>query len=143
MYLLRNVAAKSKLEIVKKSETALGKVALILPKNLLETLFDHKDYGILISLQSLAGKMDLESMKKIRNQLLCLANVLKTHNSEIKYWAKKIAQLLIKIIQDYKNNDNIDQIDLVCDILDSSIICLSYLLKSYSRELDEFLNEKS
>jgi len=72
-------------------------------------------------------------MKRVRNGLLCLANVLKTHNGEIKYWAKKIAQLLIRITNDYKNNDNIDQIDLVCDILDSSIICLSYLLKSYSR----------
>lgn len=58
MYLLRNVVAKSKLEIVKKSEAALGKVALILPKNLLETLFDHKDFGLLVSLQMSAGKKD-------------------------------------------------------------------------------------
>jgi hypothetical protein len=79
-------------------------------------------------------------MKRVRNQLLCLANILKTHNSEIKYWASRIAQLLIKIIHDYKTYDNIDQIDLVCDILDSSIICLSYLLKSYSRELDTLLS---
>lgn len=71
----------------------------------------------------------------MRNGLLCLANVLKTHNGEIKYWADKIAKLLIKFINSYKQNDNIDQIDLTCDILDSSIICLSYLLKSYSREL--------
>lgn len=75
-------------------------------------------------------------MKKMRNGLLCLANVLKTHNGEIKYWARGIAGLLIRTIQDYRNNDNIDQIDLTCDILDSSIICLSYLLKSYSRDLE-------
>lgn len=140
---MRNIAVKSKLEIVKKSETALGKVGIILPKNLLETLFDHKDYGLLVSLQNHTGKEDLESMKKIRNGLLCLANVLKTHNSEIKYWTKRIAQMLLKIIHDYKNNENIDQIDLTCDILDSSIICLSYLLKSYSRELEDYFNDPS
>lgn len=77
----------------------------------------------------------------MRNGLLCLANVLKTHNGEIKYWSKKIATILIKTIHSYRQNDNIDQIDFTCDILDSSIICLSYLLKSYSRELDEFLND--
>ena len=133
IYLLKNVQTKSKLEIVKKSETALGKVAIILPKNILETLFEHPQYGILVFLQANCGQLDQERMKRMRNALLCLGNVLKTHNGEIKYWAKKIATLLIKSINSYKQNDNIDSIDLTCDIMDSSIICLSYLLKSYSR----------
>ena len=82
-------------------------------------------------------------MKKMRNGLLCLANVLKTHNGDIKYWALGIANALIRSINEYKSNDNIEQIDLTCDILDSSIICLSYLLKSYSRELETFINDPS
>ena len=48
---------------------------------------------------------------------------------------------MIEVIQTYKKNDNFDQIDITCDILDSSIICLSYLLKSYSRELEKELND--
>lgn len=53
---------------------------MILTKNLLETLFENKDYGILVFLSGNLGKMDGDSMKKMRNGLLCLANVLKTHN---------------------------------------------------------------
>jgi hypothetical protein len=74
-------------------------------------------------------------MKNMRNGLLCLVNILKTHSNEIKYWSFRIVNLLINLINIYKTNDNIDQIDLTCDILDCSIISLFYLLKSYSREL--------
>ena len=76
----------------------MGKVAQILPKNILESLFEHQSFGILNFLQANCGHFDTERMKRMRNGLLCLSNVLKTHNGEIKYWAKKIAQLLIKSI---------------------------------------------
>ena len=79
-------------------------------------------------------------MKRMRNSLLCLVNILKTHNNEIKYWAFKISNFLVNFINIYKQNDNIDQIDLTCDILDCSLISLFYLLKSYSRELQEIFD---
>jgi hypothetical protein len=42
----------------------------------------------------------------------------------------------------FKSNDDFDQIDLTCDILDATLISLSYILKTFSKEIQDVL-EKS
>lgn len=46
IYLLKNIEVKSKLDIIKKSEICLGKLTLILNKDLVNTLLNEKDWGL-------------------------------------------------------------------------------------------------
>lgn len=104
LYLLKNVQIKSKLEIIKKSELCLGKIALISQKDMLEVLLTNPDYGLLNFIALNASKLKIENIKHLRNGILCLSQILRTHNSEIRHWAKTIAELLVKIIEQYSQN---------------------------------------
>lgn len=56
LYLLKNVEVKSKLDIIKKSENCLGKLTLILGKDLIRVLLDDKDWGLLRFIQKNKNK---------------------------------------------------------------------------------------
>lgn len=58
-YLLKNVQVKAKLDIIKKSETCLGKLALILSKERIEQLLVDRDWGLLRFIERGRGRSDL------------------------------------------------------------------------------------
>lgn len=50
------------------------------------------------------GQIQNDNMSNLRTGLLCLANILKVQNIEIKSWISRIGELLYKCILLYKNN---------------------------------------
>jgi hypothetical protein len=88
IYLLKNIQFKSKLDIVKKSEACLGKLAVILDRELINVTLNDKDFGLISFIKANSTKMSLENLKLTRNGLLCLSQIVKTHNNEIRFWAR-------------------------------------------------------
>lgn len=80
IYLLKNIEVKSKLDIIKKSEICLGKLTLILNKDLVNTLLNEKDWGLIRFIERNKTKDSLESLKQLRNGLLCLTQIIRTNN---------------------------------------------------------------
>jgi hypothetical protein len=48
-----------------------------------------------------------------------------------------MSTLLIGIINQYKIYEDIDNIEVVCDILDAALTTLAYTLKTFGRELKD------
>jgi hypothetical protein len=132
-YLLKNIQCKNKLDIIKKSETCLAKLALILDHHMINLALNDPQWGLLRFVASSHSNSSLEALKHARNGLLCLAQIIKTHNIELRHWAKDIAHLLQTIINKFKNHDDIDNIEVVCDILDAALTALSYLIRTFSK----------
>jgi hypothetical protein len=101
-YLLKNVQVKAKLDIIKKSETCLGKLALILAKERIEQLLVDRDWGLLRFIERSRGRSELDSLKQLRNGLLCLNQVIRTNNVELRWWVREASQLLVSIIEHYR-----------------------------------------
>lgn len=80
IYLLKNIEVKSKLDIIKKSEACLGKLALILDKELINLTLNDNDWGLIKFISKSATKTSLDNLKLTRNGLLCLSHIIKTHN---------------------------------------------------------------
>lgn len=80
IYLLKNIEVKSKLDIIKKSEICLGKLTLILNKDLVNTLLNEKDWGLIRFIERNKSKNSLDSLKQLRNGLLCLTQIIRTNN---------------------------------------------------------------
>lgn len=98
IYLLKNVQVKSKLDIIKKSETCLGKLALILNRDHVQLLIADKDWGLLRFIENSRKKQGLDNLKHLRNGLLCLNQVIRTNNVELRWWVREAAQLLVGTI---------------------------------------------
>lgn len=144
IYLLRNVQTKNKLEIIKKSESCMGKLALILERELVEVALNDKDWGLLRFIGRNHGVQSSEGLKHTRNGLLCLSQILKSHNIELRYWAKEVAHLLLNTVNAFKGSEDIDQIEVICDILDAALTGLSFVVRTFSRELrDELTGQRS
>lgn len=139
IYLLKNVQVKSKLDIIKKSETCLGKLALILGKENIQMLVTDKDWGLLRFIESSRKRQGLENLKHLRNGLLCLNQVIRTNNVELRWWVREAGQLLVGTIEQFRGWDDIELIEPVCDILDAALTALAYLIKTFSRELKDLL----
>ena len=135
IYLLRNVQLKNKLEIIKKSESCLGKIALILDRDLINLALNDANWGLLRFISRNISKLTLDTFKQARNGLLCLSQILKSHNIELRYWAKETAHLLLNTINQFKNSDDLDNIEVICDILDAALTSLSFVVQTFSREL--------
>ena len=76
---------------------------------------------------------DEQEMKSLRNGVLSLSNILKTQNHELRKWAKEIVIICTNIIQFYKDKDS--YMEVTTEILESTVTCLTYLVKAYSSEL--------
>jgi hypothetical protein len=98
LYLLKNVQVKSKLDIIKKSETCLGKLALTLPRPHIEKLLNQADWGLLRFIERSRGRNGEDSLKQLRNGLLCLNQVIRTNNVELRFWVRDAALLLVGIV---------------------------------------------
>ncbi len=103
IYLLKNVETKSKLEIIKKSENCIGKLSLIGQRDVLDIILNDKDWGLINSLSRNKSKKTIDNLKQLRNVLLCLSQILRTHNVELRHWIKPLALLLIEIINQFKS----------------------------------------
>jgi hypothetical protein len=103
IYLLKNVETKSKLEIIKKSENCIGKLSLIGQRDVLDIILNDKDWGLVVSLSRNKNKTKIENLKQLRNGLLCLSQILRTHNVELRHWIKPITTLLIEIVNQFKS----------------------------------------
>lgn len=101
----------------------------------MEVALNDPGWGLLQFIDKSSRKQSEESLKQARNGLLCLAQLIKTHNIEMRHWAVEIAHLLLQVIRQYKEYQDIDHIEIVCDILDASLTALSYLVRTFSREL--------
>lgn len=139
IYLLKNVQVKSKLDIIKKSETCLGKLALILNKDHIQLLVADKDWGLLRFIENSRKKQGLDNLKHLRNGLLCLNQVIRTNNLELRWWVREAGQLLVGAIEQFRGWEDIELIEPVCDILDAALTALAYLIKTFSRELKDLL----
>lgn len=93
------------------------------------------EWGLLNFITKSHSNLTVEALKHARNGLLCLAQIIKTHNIEVRHWAKDIAHLLQTVIDKFKRHNDIDNIEVVCDILDAALTALSYLIRTFSREL--------
>jgi hypothetical protein len=74
----------------------------------------------------------------------CLDHLIHAHNREMKNWVNEITITCVKIVNDYKNqkidvDSNKDILVSVTEIIESSIHCLTGLLKSYSTELTKWI----
>jgi hypothetical protein len=56
---------------------------------------------------------------------------------------KDIASLLIGIINQLKTHQDVDNIEVICDILDASLTSLSYVIKIFAKELREELQQRN
>jgi hypothetical protein len=70
-------------------------MALILNKEFLSVLFSDKEHGLLKFIRENKPKKKIENLKHLRNGILCLSHVLKTHNTEISGWVREITGILI------------------------------------------------
>lgn len=104
IYLLKNVEVKSKLEIIKKSEHCIGKLSVIVDRDILDIMLNDNDWGLLKVLAKNKSKTSIESLKQLRNGLLCLAQIMRTHNVELRYWIKATSLLLVEIINQFKGS---------------------------------------
>lgn len=94
---------KSKLDIIKKSETCLGKLALTLSREHIDQLLNQGDWGLLRFIERSRGKTGVESLKQLRNGLLCLNQVIRTNNIELRFWVRDAAQLLVSIVEHFRS----------------------------------------
>lgn len=60
----------------------------------------------------------------------------------MRFWVKGTALLLVDIINHFKATEDIDNIEPICDILDAALTALSYIIKTFSRELRDLLETK-
>ena len=135
--MLRNVQLKAKLEIIKKSEICLGKLGFILDREIVGVVLVDQDWGLMRFISRNSNLQSMEGLKAVRNGLLCMSQLLKSHNIELRYWAKEMAHLLLNIVNQFKGSDDLDTIEVVCDILDSALTALSFVVCTFSRELRE------
>ena len=135
LYLLRNVETKTKLDIIKKSESCLGKLSLIIDRDLVNLALNDNSFGLLRFVTRHSNKNNADSLKQIRNGLLCLSQILKSHNIEIRFWAKETAHLLLNCINQFRGSDDLDNIEIICDILDAALTSLSFVVRTFSKEL--------
>lgn len=103
---------------------------------------NDKEWGLLNFISKSSSKVSLDNLKQTRNGLFCLSQIIKTHNIELRYWAKETSHLLLRIINQYKNFDDLDNIEVVCDILDASLTALSFTIKTFSKELRNDMDQK-
>lgn len=142
IYLLKNIQTKSKLEIIKKSETCLGKVVLVLDRSTISIVLSDDQWGLLRFIIKSHTKLTLDNLKNARNGLLCLVQILKTQNAELGSWAKEMSRMLLAVINQFKNEEDIDNIEVVCDVLDAALTGLAFLVKTFSEQLREELESK-
>lgn len=102
-------------------------------------MLNEQDWGLLKFIHKNNGKPSIENLKHLRNGLLCLTQIVRTHNVELRYWIKDIALLISSVICNFKGCDEIDNIETVCDILDAALTVLSYTLKAFNKELKDLL----
>lgn len=96
-------------------------------------IVNSQDYGLIRYIGSNKNGGNVEKLKHLRNGLLCLLQLLKTHRIELKVWIKSISIELVNIVNIFKVNEDFDNIESICDILEVSLNCLSICLGSYSR----------
>lgn len=137
LYLLRNVQTKSKLDIIKKSESCLGKLALVIDRDLVNQALNDNSFGLLRFISRHSHQKSPEALKQVRNGLLCLSQMLKSHNIEMRFWAKETSHLLLNCVSQFKGSDDLDNIEIICDILDAALTSLSFIIRTFSRELRE------
>jgi hypothetical protein len=77
-------------------------LALILAKERIEQLLVDRDWGLLRFIERSRGRSDLDSLKQLRNGLLCLNQVIRTNNVELRWWVREASQLLVSIIEHYR-----------------------------------------
>lgn len=101
---MKNVQSSSKLDLIRKSDVALEKLAAIFDKSNFEFTFDHKQFGILRFITEHENSHDEESLKQLKNGIACLDHLVHAHNREMKPWVKNIAKICVKLVNLYKNN---------------------------------------
>lgn len=111
----------------------MGKLALVLDRDLVEVALSDKDWGLLRFIARNQGVTSGEGLKHTRNGLLCLSQILKSHNIELRYWAKQMAHLLLNTVNSFKGSEDIDNIEVICDILDAALTGLSFVVRTFSR----------
>jgi hypothetical protein len=61
---------------------------------------------------------------------------------ELRHWIKASSLLLVDIVNQFKETEDIDNIEIICDIIDAALTTLSYIFKAFSRELRELLEPR-
>ena len=130
------------MDIIKKSENCLGKLSIIINRELINLLLNDNDWRLVRFITKNTNKPSLDNLKQLRNGLMCLTQIIRTHNVELRFWIKNIALILVDIINHYKGSEDIDHIEPICDILDAALTALSYIFKTLSKELRELLEHK-
>lgn len=102
-------------------------------------LLNEQDFGLIKFIRVNKGVMSLDNLKQERNGLLCLTQIIRTHNVELRFWIKVLALLLVDVINTYRMSEDIENIEIICDILDAALTALSYILKTFSKELKDSL----
>lgn len=78
--LLKNVQSSSKLDLIRKSDVALEKLAAVFDKGNFEFTLDHKQFGILRFITEHKKSNDEESLKQLKNGIACLDHLVHAHN---------------------------------------------------------------
>ena len=127
------------MDIIKKTEYCLGKLTAVLDRDNINLLLNEANWGLMHFIQKSAATETDSSLVKLRNGLLCLCQVIRTHNLEIRHWIKGCAMVQCDIINRFKGWEEIEKIDVVCDIIDTAVTGLANTLKIFSKELRDVL----
>ena len=73
----------------------------MLDREHVDLLLNDKGWGLIqfIKKSSAAGN---DSLVRLRNGLLCLGQVIRSHNLEIRHWVKGCALLLCEVVNRFK-----------------------------------------
>ena len=72
-------------------------------------------------------------MKNLRNWLLTLNQMIKTRNIELRHFVKNTVKTYLYIIKYYQTYEEIDNIEFICDILESCLTGLSLTIKTFHK----------
>lgn len=73
--------------------------------------------------------------------MMSLAHIVKGSNPEMKPWAREITTICLDMIEENKGKDSF--IEIITEIVEFSLSCLTYILRAYSSEIQDLLNNDS
>ena len=108
------------------------------------SVIDDKEWGLLtFIMKSYEKRQSVDNLKHLRNGLLTLNQIVKTRNIELRHFVKNIVKTYLYIITNYQSYEEIDNIELICDILESCLTGLSLTIKTFHKEMKDNLEHKN
>jgi len=80
-------------------------LAVIADKDILDIILNDQDWGLVNYIFKNKSKKSVDNLKQLRNGLLCLSQVIRTLNIELRHWIRGISLQLIEVINEFKGVD--------------------------------------